>query len=62
MEQPFYSDKDLAKRWNVSRVSVWRWCDLGKLAKPVKIGPNTSRWTREAVEQFEARAASRTAA
>lgn len=55
--KPFYSDRDLAARWGVSRISVWRWAEHGKLAQPVKLGPNTARWTHEAVAQFEARAA-----
>lgn len=57
MGQEFFSDKDLARRWRVSRVSIWRWSEQGKLDKPMKLGPNTTRWSLEAVSRFESRSA-----
>lgn len=38
------TDMALAKHYNVSRVTIWRWAKAGKLQKPIKIGANTTRW------------------
>jgi predicted DNA-binding transcriptional regulator AlpA len=50
----YYSDKDLADSYDVSRQTIWRWVRLGLLDPPVKLGPNTSRWTGAHKEKFEA--------
>ena len=38
------ADTTLAKHYKVSRVTIWRWARAGKLQKPIKLGPNTTRW------------------
>jgi hypothetical protein len=40
----FYSAKFPARRWNVHEITIWRWASRGVLPKPVKLGPNCSRW------------------
>jgi prophage regulatory protein len=51
----YVSDVELARRFAVSRVTIWRWSSQGILPKPVKIGPNCSRWQAEEIETVEAR-------
>ena len=52
--QKFFSAQDLASRYGVSKQTVWYWLRIGKLNKPIKLGPNSTRWTIETIEQFEA--------
>ena len=40
----FASDTDLARRYSVSRASIWRWSKEGIIPKPQKLGPNCTRW------------------
>ena len=40
----FYDDVQLARRWGTHRMTPWRWAREGRIAKPVRIGPGTSRW------------------
>ena len=49
----YLTDQDLATRYAISRVTVWRWVSTGRLPAPVKIGPNCSRWIAEEVEAIE---------
>ena len=43
----YRSDVELARRFGVSRVTIWRWSSQGILPKPVAIGPNSSRWLED---------------
>jgi len=52
--QQYFSDQDLAERYGVSRLTVWRWVREGRFPAPVKLGPNCSRWTGADMEQWEA--------
>jgi len=36
--------KDVAARYAVSTDTIWRWARTGQLPRPVRIGPNTTRW------------------
>ena len=36
----------------VSSSTVWRWVKLGKFPAPIRLGPGTTAWPMEAVEQF----------
>jgi len=38
------SDSDVARRYSVSRITIWRWTKAGHLPKPRKLGANTTRW------------------
>lgn len=49
----FLSDKDLAARYSVHRVTPWRWAQEGKLPAPVKIN-GTTRWKLTDIEAWEA--------
>jgi len=55
-DAPFcYSDRDLAERYGVSRMTIWRWARVGKLPEPVKLGENTTRWLGQGVHEAEQR-------
>ena len=41
-------------RWPVSAATIWRWAASGALPAPVRLGPGTTAWPIEAIEQFEA--------
>jgi len=43
------TDVELSKELRVHRCTIWAWAREGRIPKPVKIGPNTTRWNRAAV-------------
>lgn len=47
------SPKDLAERYGVSIVSIWRWTKAGRLPQPHRIGPNCVRYCGEEVRAHE---------
>ena len=49
----FLSDKDLANRYSIHRVTPWRWVRDGKLPAPIKINGST-RWKLSDIEAWEA--------
>ena len=49
-----YSDKDLSARYRVSRNTIWRWSKIGDMPKPVKLGPNCTRWEFSTIQDWEA--------
>ena len=53
--RPWLSPKDLADRYGVSLVSIWRWTKAERLPQPHKIGPNCVRYCAAEVEKHEAR-------
>lgn len=48
------SVREVSRTLNVSRATVWRWVNEGHLPRPVKLGPNTTRWRMVDVEAFVA--------
>lgn len=52
-ENIYKSDKQLAERFSVSRMTIWRWVKTGVLPKPHKFG-GTTRWKLSEVEQHMA--------
>ncbi len=48
----YLSDRTLAKRYDVSRSTIWRWSSEGMLPDPVKINGST-RWKASAIEEWE---------
>lgn len=50
----FMTDVELARRFSVSRITIWRWSGQGKFPKPVKLGQNCTRWKRDDVLAWEA--------
>ncbi|MEC8848760.1 MAG: AlpA family phage regulatory protein [Pseudomonadota bacterium] len=51
----FLSDFDLGARYSVSRATIWRWAQSGRLPKPVALSPGCTRWRLEDVEASERR-------
>lgn len=44
-ELPLYAtDRQIAERYHVSRASVWRWVEHGRIPPPKKLTPGCSRW------------------
>ncbi len=41
-------------RLPVSGATVWRWVKLGIFPSPVSLGPGTTAWSVESIEQWEA--------
>lgn len=51
----YVSDKHLAKRYGVSRSTVWRWLKNDpNFPRPVTLSPGCTRWWLPAVEAWEA--------
>jgi excisionase family DNA binding protein len=48
----FFTDKQLAERFGVSRPTVWRWVAAGAFPKPIRLGPNVTRWSAADVEAW----------
>lgn len=51
----YLSDRTLAKRYDVSRSTIWRWSAEGRLPQPVKIHGTATRWKLSDLEQWEAK-------
>lgn len=51
----YLSDKRIAERYEVSRATIWRWVQAGRLPKPVKLSPGCTRWKSSDVEAWEAK-------
>lgn len=49
----YVRDVDLAERYSVHRVTIWRWLQQGYLPEPIKIG-GVTRWNLEKIEEFDA--------
>jgi predicted DNA-binding transcriptional regulator AlpA len=47
----YASDKEIAKRYGVSRSCVWRWLQNDILPKPVQISPRCTRFDIEECDQ-----------
>ena len=40
----YASAATLARRYDTSIATVWRWAAAGLLPQPIKVGPNSTRW------------------
>lgn len=49
----YLSDNEIATRLGVHRTTVRRWVREGRFPKPVKLGPNCTRWKLTDIEEFE---------
>jgi len=47
------TDKYLAEYFQVSRITIWAWAKNGRLPRPKKLGPNTTRWDFNKIVQAE---------
>lgn len=49
----YLTDKALAERYAVHRVTIWRWVREGRFPSPVSLGPNCKRWKGSDVDAWE---------
>lgn len=47
------SDTQLARYFSVSRATIWRWSKEGRLPKPKKLAPGTTRWRMADIQAME---------
>lgn len=52
-DNQFLSDRQVAARYSVHRVTPWKWVERGTFPKPVKLTPGCTRWRLSDVEQWE---------
>ena len=58
----YYRASDLAKRYGVHVITVWRWRATGNLPEPTRLGPGTVGWRSDTIEAWESeRSAQKTA-
>jgi predicted DNA-binding transcriptional regulator AlpA len=49
----FLSAAQLAKRWGVHSITIWKWRKRGLLPSPEQVGPNVVRWRSDVIAAFE---------
>ena len=53
-ENKWMTDQQLADRYGVNRATIWNWSKSKPgFPQPVKLGANTTRWNRTAIEAFD---------
>jgi predicted DNA-binding transcriptional regulator AlpA len=51
----YCSDQQLADRYGVSRVTIWRWRKSDpSFPQPISLSPGCVRWRLDQIEQWEA--------
>lgn len=50
----YLKDTDLAKKFGISRASIWRWVKTNNFPHPIKFSPCCTRWNLEDVEKWQA--------
>ena len=50
----FASVKDVAERYRVSVVTVWRWAREGRIPPPVQLSPGCTRWNLHELDVLDA--------
>ena len=56
MEQKWLSDKQVAARYSVSRITIWRWArEVPEFPTPHKISGNVTRWHAPEIDAFDKR-------
>lgn len=49
----YLTDEDVARRFRVSRQTIWRWVGASHFPAPFKLSAGTSRWRLEEILTFE---------
>jgi len=56
MQNVWLSDKQVAARYSVTRITIWRWArEVEHFPKPRKISANVTRWHVSELEAFDKR-------
>jgi predicted DNA-binding transcriptional regulator AlpA len=50
----YYTAADLAKRYKVHKITIFKWVRAGRLPPPDKLAPNTTRWRSDRIAKHEA--------
>lgn len=53
MTNTYLKDLDLAKRFGVSRATIWRWTKSNQFPKPTRFSACCTRWNLEDVEKWQ---------
>lgn len=53
MEKTYLTDKEVSKKFGVSRVTIWRWVKSENFPKPLKLSAGVTRWKSEDLESWE---------
>lgn len=53
--EAFLSDYKVAERYDISRITVWRWSGQGRFPKPVRLSENCTRWRLSDVLDWESK-------
>jgi len=51
----YLSVEQVAKRFSVSKDTIWRWKRNGEFPAPVKLGGTTTRWRLSDIEEYESK-------
>jgi prophage regulatory protein len=52
-KQKFLTDVEVANRYKVHKVTIWRWAKNNKIPIPVKISDRCTRWKLRELEKWE---------
>ena len=52
-EPAFLDINAVAKRYNVTRATIWSWMSQGRIPQPMRITPGCSRWSLEDLRAWE---------
>lgn len=55
----YLSAAQLARRYGVHIVTVWRWAQTGRIPRPERLTPRTTRWRKDQIEAADAARARR---
>lgn len=47
----YLTDRQLAEHYSVSRATIWRWVQQGRLPPPIQISAGTTRFSSDAIER-----------
>jgi prophage regulatory protein len=50
----FLRATDLARRYRIHIITVWKWTREGNLPRPARLGPSTVGWRSDVIEAWEA--------
>ncbi len=53
MTTTFYKDTDLAQRFGVSRVTIWRWVKNNQFPAPVRFSVGCTRWNSDDIDKWQ---------
>ena len=52
-EPAFLDILAVARRYNVTRATIWAWMSQGRIPQPMRITPGCSRWSLEDLRAWE---------